>query len=36
MIAQGYDEVPLLKIDDKILRFSEAVDWVNLQGEGTK
>ena len=36
LIAQGYDEVPLLKIDDKILRFSEAVDWVNSQGEGTK
>lgn len=36
LIAQGYDEVPLLKIDDKILRFSEAVDWVNLQGKGTK
>ena len=36
LVAQGYDEVPLLKIDDKILRFSEAVDWVNLQGKGTK
>lgn len=36
LITQGYDEVPLLKIDDKILRFSEAVDWVNLQGKGTK
>lgn len=36
LITQGYDEVPLLKIDDRILRFSEAVDWVNLQGKGTK
>lgn len=35
LVAQGYNEVPLLKIDNKILRFNDAVKWVNSQGEGT-
>lgn len=35
LIAKGFDEVPLLEVGEKLLRFTEAVEWVNNQGRGT-
>lgn len=32
MISLGLDEVPVLKIDDKIMNFLEAIDWINKYG----
>ena len=31
MLALGIDEVPVLKVDDKLLSFAEAVKWVSTQ-----
>lgn len=32
MISLCLDEVPVLKIDDKIMNFLEAIDWINKYG----
>lgn len=29
MIAMGFTTVPMLKVDDKIMNFKEAVKWIN-------
>lgn len=29
MVALGIDQVPVLKIDGEIMKFKEAVEWVN-------
>ena len=29
LIDNGYTQVPMLKIDDKLLTFQEAVEWLN-------
>lgn len=34
MIALGIKSAPVLKIDDRLMKFSEAVKWVNEQAEG--
>lgn len=31
IIKLGYKSAPLLKVDDKIMLFKEALDWVNEQ-----
>lgn len=31
MTALGITQVPVLKVNDKLLQFKEAVDWVNKQ-----
>lgn len=31
MLALGIDEVPVLSVEGKMLRFKEANDWVNQQ-----
>ena len=31
MVFMGINEVPVLKIGDKLLGFSEAIEWVNNQ-----
>lgn len=31
MLAVGIDEVPVLKVNDKLLNFAEAVKWVSSQ-----
>lgn len=31
MLAVGIDEVPVLKVNDKLLNFAEAVKWVSAQ-----
>lgn len=31
MVSMGINEVPVLKIGDKLLGFSEAIEWVNEQ-----
>lgn len=35
LIAKGYDEVPLLEVEGKLLKFTEAVNWINDQVKGT-
>lgn len=35
LLAKGYDEVPLLEIEGKLLKFTEAVNWINEQVKGT-
>lgn len=36
MIELGYQTAPLLKVEDRIYKFKEAVDWVNKQMEADK
>ena len=31
MLKLGIEAVPVLKVDDRLLEFKEAVDWVNKQ-----
>ena len=35
LLAKGYDEVPLLEVEAKLLKFTEAVNWINKQVKGT-
>ena len=35
LLAKGYDEVPLLEVEAKLLKFTEAVNWINEQVKGT-
>lgn len=32
MQALGIEQVPVLKVDDRLLSFPEANDWINQQG----
>lgn len=32
MEEKGFTEIPILEVDGKILKFKEAVDWVNSLG----
>jgi len=29
MIQMGFTEVPILKVDDKIMSYSDAIKWIN-------
>lgn len=33
MTQKGFMSVPLLEIDEKVLQFKEAIDWVNNGGQ---
>lgn len=35
LLSKGYDEVPLLEVEGKLLKFTEAVNWINEQVKGT-
>lgn len=35
LLEKGYDEVPLLEVEGKLLKFTEAVNWINEQAKGT-
>lgn len=33
MTALGLQSAPALKVDDKVMEFTEAIQWINQQGE---
>ena len=35
IIARGFEEVPLLEVNGELLKFTEAVNWINNQERGT-
>lgn len=35
MREYGIDHLPVLRVDDKLMSFKEAIKWINNQGKGT-